>query len=182
MLQGFPPIARPDARLLILGSMPGQRSLAEQQYYAQPRNAFWPIMGALFGADPVLPYAERCARLARGRVALWDVFARCHRPGSLDQKIRLRDAELNDFGSFFEEHRLISAVACNGQLAARLFRQRVVPRLRVRGALQVLVLPSTSPAMASLTAAEKCERWRRTLAPWASGAEAQARRAAGQNW
>ncbi|MCC5793361.1 MAG: DNA-deoxyinosine glycosylase [Chromatiales bacterium] len=181
MLQGFPPIARPNARLLILGSMPGQRSLAEQQYYAQPQNAFWIIMGALFGADPTLPYAERCARLAQGRVALWDVLARCHRPGSLDQKIRLRDAELNDFDSFFEAHRLICAVACNGQLAARLFRQRVVPRLRAGTTLQVHVLPSTSPALASMTAAEKIERWRQTLAPWAIHARAQARRAAGQN-
>ena len=93
----FPPAFRTDARVLILGSMPGEASLAAGRYYAHPRNAFWPIMGALFGAGAELPYDQRLARLNAAGVALWDVIARCRRPGSLDSAIE--DSVPNDLAS-----------------------------------------------------------------------------------
>ena len=71
MDRGFPPIAGPDARVLILGSLPGQASLAAGEYYAHRRNLFWPILGELFGATPALPYAERLGKLTTAGLALW---------------------------------------------------------------------------------------------------------------
>jgi hypoxanthine-DNA glycosylase len=89
------------ARALILGSMPGAASLRAAQYYAHPRNQFWPIMGELVGADPALPYEQRLDRLTSAGIALWDVFARCEREGSLDAHIRDDTAVANDFAEFF---------------------------------------------------------------------------------
>src|SRR5882672_4404695 len=86
-LIAFPPVAAPDARVLVLGSMPGEASLAARRYYAYRHNAFWPIMGRLFGAGPDLRYRERLARLKHAGIALWDVLASCRREGSLDSNI-----------------------------------------------------------------------------------------------
>ena len=88
--QGLAPVWRADAELLILGSFPGQASLAARQYYAHPRNAFWPLMAALTGESDLAqqPYAARLQRLLHHRIALWDVVDRCVRPGSLDSAIR----------------------------------------------------------------------------------------------
>src|SRR5512139_2464129 len=99
--RGFPPIAAPDARVLILGSLPGQTSLARQQYYAQPHNAFWRVMGELFGAGLDLPYEERGTILIAHRIALWDVCKAASRPGSLDSSIDPRSVIANDFRRFF---------------------------------------------------------------------------------
>ena len=82
MISSFAPVAGPDARILILGSIPGRESLRRQQYYAHPRNAFWPIMAELFGAGPDLPYRQRLALLVANRLALWDVIEVCSRPSS----------------------------------------------------------------------------------------------------
>jgi TDG/mug DNA glycosylase family protein len=160
--EGFPPIAAPDARVLVLGSMPGQASLAAGQYYAHPRNAFWPIMGALAGAGPELPYPERVARLQAAGVAVWDVLAACHRPGSLDSAIRLEDAELVDLPGFLDAHPGVRRLYFNGGTAATLFRRRMQPLLAERP-LTLATLPSTSPAHAGLPFAEKLARWRRLL-------------------
>ncbi len=155
---GFPPVAAADARVLILGSLPGAMSLARREYYAQPRNAFWTIMGALIGAAPELPYAERLDRLVAARIALWDVCASGFRPGSLDSAIRPGSVIPNDFGAFFAAHREIGVVCFNGAKAADLFA-RLVPGLPVRR----MVLPSTSPAHAGMPLATKLERWREGL-------------------
>src|SRR3954468_8609114 len=97
----FPPISRKDAETLILGSLPGRKSLEQQQYYAHPQNAFWKLMGALFDLEPAASYAERTRALVRHRIALWDVFAAAERPGSLDSAIVHDTAEANDFREFF---------------------------------------------------------------------------------
>lgn len=159
--RGFPPIAAPDARVLILGSLPGQASLAAQQYYAQPRNAFWRIMGELFGAGPSEPYPLRARRLLEHRVALWDVCETAHRPGSLDAAIDLASVEVNDFARFFRAHAAVVAVFTNGGTATRCYQRLVLPRLDARsGALPLHPLPSTSPAHAAMTFGQKLERWR----------------------
>jgi hypoxanthine-DNA glycosylase len=157
---GFPPIADAHARVLILGSLPGQVSLRQQQYYAQPRNAFWPLMGHLFGAGPELPYDERARRLILSGVALWDVCAAAHRPGSLDASIRADSVVPNDFAAFIAAHPHIRLIAFNGSKAAELYRRIVLPGLPA--ALQAIrceTLPSTSPAHASMTPEDKLARW-----------------------
>ena len=158
---GFPPIAKRDAKVLILGSMPGQRSLAKNQYYAHPRNAFWPIICALFNANEGLNYARRKALLRNNKIALWDVLKRCYRPGSLDAKIDPAGLEPNDFAPFFVRHVYINTVFFNGKKAARLFRQYVLQRLNGQYAnLRYEMLPSTSPAYAAMTMQQKLLKWR----------------------
>lgn len=159
--------ARADARLLILGSMPGEASLAAQQYYAHPRNLFWPFMDALFGVPAAAPYAERLRRLNAAGVALWDVLAACERPGSLDGRIVRASEVANDFAAFFAQHRALEAIALNGGKAAEAFArhvQRASPSAVAR--LRVLHLPSTSPANAGQSAAHKLDRWRAALADY----------------
>ncbi len=151
----FPPIASPDARVLILGSMPGRASLAAGQYYAHPRNAFWPIMGALLGLDPALPYPERAARLAAAGVALWDVLHACTRPGSLDAAIDRDSAEHNDLAAFFAAQPGIRHVFFNGAAAAALFRRHGQLPAGTTGTR----LPSTSPAHAGRSFADKLAAW-----------------------
>lgn len=157
---GFAPVARADALVLILGSLPSPASLEKQQYYGQPRNAFWPIMGELFGAAPELAYARRRAQLRANRVALWDVCRSAVRPGALDSDIRRDSIVPNDFAAFFVAHRRIRAVFFNGQTAAGLYRQLVLPGLpEPWRRLPQQVLPSTSPAHAAMRFADKRARW-----------------------
>jgi double-stranded uracil-DNA glycosylase len=160
--RSFAPIAPPSARVLILGSMPGEASLRARQYYAFPHNQFWPIMGALFGAGRELPYARRVARLRARRVAVWDVLRRCERAGSLDGAI-VRGSEVpNDFAAFFRAHRALRAVFFNGARAQQAFARLVAPRLGDAAPRVVYErLPSTSPAHAGLSAAAKLAAWRR---------------------
>ena len=159
--RGFPPIAAPDARVLVLGSLPGLASLVARQYYAQPHNAFWRIMGELFGAGLDVPYAERSDRLRASGIALWDVCKEAVRPGSLDAAIDLQTVVTNDFKRFFRKHPCIAHVCVNGGTAHRLYVRRVQPILpQPLSLLPLHLLPSTSPAHASLRFAQKLERWR----------------------
>jgi len=155
--QGFKPVARGDARLLILGSMPGIASLEATRYYAFPRNVFWKIMGDLFGAGPQLDYPSRLQKLKENHIALWDVIAQCHRPGSLDSAISNDGLATNDFNGFFKQHPHISHICFNGQKAADLFKKKVAPDLT--GQYEYLVLPSTSPANAAKNYDAKLEAW-----------------------
>ena len=163
--RGFPPIAGVGARVLILGSLPGRKSLEMGQYYAQPQNGFWRIMERLFGAGPALPYDVRLTRLRAAGVAVWDVLAAGERSGSLDSAIVTSSIVINDFASFFEEYPSIRLVCFNGAKAAQLYTRRVLPVLVPAAAgLPTQLLPSTSPANASLRFEEKLARWSRALA------------------
>ena len=164
---GFPAAAPPDAKLLILGSLPGRRSLEVQQYYAQPRNAFWPMMGDLFGFDPSVCYADRLRSLNSRGVALWDVCASARRVGSLDQRIVAASVCVNDLELFFKTHPKIALICFNGAKAASLYQCLVLPTLSIRAAaIASQRLPSTSPAHAALTFAQKQEKWRSALASY----------------
>ena len=153
MLAGLAPVISPDTRLVVLGSFPGAASLAAQQYYGHPRNAFWRVLSALWDEDlAALPYAGRLAALARHRVGLWDVYRACEREGSLDSAIRA--PELNDLASLKALAPGLRAVAHNGAESAR--SRRVTAGL----GLDVHALPSTSPANAAWSFERKLAAWR----------------------
>jgi len=160
MSAGFPPLAGPDASILVLGSLPGARSIAEQQYYAHPRNAFWPIMKTLFSIDG--DYDARRRQLVANRIALWDVLDSAVRPGSLDADIRLDVARANDFASFFCNHPDIVAVFFNGRKAESLFARFVEARPKKPSAC-FTGLPSTSPAYAAMPYSGKLARWQQAF-------------------
>ncbi|MBV2130980.1 DNA-deoxyinosine glycosylase [Arsukibacterium indicum] len=159
MLQGLAAIARPDARLLILGSMPGEKSLQQQQYYAHPRNAFWPVMASILGFEPTLGYPDRLEAMQSRYVALWDVIGYCQRQGSLDSAIKAEQA--NDFSCFMRQHSEIHAIAFNGGKAWQSFRRQVMNKQSLPAGLQLLQLPSTSPAHASLSFTDKLQHWQK---------------------
>jgi hypoxanthine-DNA glycosylase len=162
----FASLARPESRVLILGTLPGAESLRRQQYYAHPRNAFWRIMGELFGAGWDLPYEQRMENLAAAGVALWDVCASATRPGSLDSNIT--EVAPQDFAGFFAVHPSIALICFNGQPAARLFRRFVFPDLPEQvGRIATQVLPSTSPAHAGMRFEQKLALWRDAIRPLA---------------
>lgn len=164
---GFEAIAHPGAKVLILGSLPGQRSLADSEYYAFPGNAFWPILAKITEVPANASYETRCTGLQRAGIALWDVLAQAVRPGSLDSAIRRIDAEPNDFQTFLSTYREIRAVFFNGKAAADFYASKVVPQLEMPFQdLPREVLPSTSPAHAAMTHCEKGERWLAALQPW----------------
>jgi len=158
-------LAEPKARLLILGSMPGEASLRAGQYYAHPRNLFWRLLGDVL-AEPLaeLPYERRSVVLAAHGVAVWDVLASCQRSGSLDTAILGNSMQVNDFVSFLAEHPEIRHIFFNGTMAARTFRRFVLPQLAVYD-LHLQGLPSSSPAHAALDYVQKLERWRQALLP-----------------
>ena len=151
--RSFPPVIDAQARVLVLGTLPGEESLRRGEYYAHPRNLFWPIIFALFGEPPAVNYAERLAFLTAHRIAVWDVCEIGEREASADSTIRMERP--NAIGCLLEEHPLIRAVAFNGTGARRL-HDRHVPR---RADFTYLALPSTSPAHARIDFAAKLSRW-----------------------
>ena len=158
----FPPIAVPDTKVLILGSMPGEKSLQMQQYYAHPQNVLWRIMGDLVGARRDLEYHERVSRLLAIGIGLWEVLESCHRPGSLDSAINPLTMQPNNFNAFFAVHPKVTHVFFNGGLAADAYRRRVKPMLSsAHDYIQYERLPSTSPAHASRNYQQKLESWRK---------------------
>lgn len=152
-LQCLPPVIGRGTRLVLLGSFPGAASLAAGQYYAHPRNQFWPLLSALLGEDLVaLDYVPRLRRLRAHGLGLWDVIAECEREGSLDSAIR--EARYNDLGGLRRRAPLLVAVAHNGGESARAMR--ITGRL----GLQVFRLPSSSPANAGWSFERKLTAWR----------------------
>jgi hypoxanthine-DNA glycosylase len=164
-IHGLPPIGNTRARTLVLGSMPGDASLRARQYYAHPQNAFWRILGEILGIAGdarTLPYDGRLRMLRDAGIALWDVLASCHRPGSLDSDIAKDSLRANDFNAFFAKHARIERVLFNGATAQVCFRRHVEPTLQAH-TMQFHRLPSTSPANASIPYPRKLAAWRDAL-------------------
>jgi len=143
--------------------MPGAESLRRSEYYAHPRNMFWGLIEHCFGIGCAMPYPQRLAEITRYRVALWDVAAQCRRRGSLDSRIENDSVVPNDFVQLFRQYPTIEAVCLNGQKAAVLFRRLVLP-YELPGRRVYHILPSTSPANASISIAEKRRCWSDALA------------------
>lgn len=155
-LHGLPPLVGETPRLLVLGSFPGAASLAARQYYAHPRNQFWPLLGTLWSIGLAgWPYERRVAEAQRRGLAVWDVYASCVRAGSLDSAIEA--AEPNDLAGLVARLPSLRVIAHNGGESARAMRLT-----RTLG-LPVYRLPSTSPANASWTFERKREAWRAVL-------------------
>ena len=154
MKRSFPPIVDARSRILLLGTLPGEESLRRQEYYAHPRNLFWPIVFGLFGETPRASYADRLGFVASRQIGLWDVCESAERLASADTAIR---AEVpNTIHALLDRHPGIRAVAFNGTGARRLYDRHFARRVE----LTYLALPSTSPAHARLGFAEKLAQWR----------------------
>ena len=163
-IYSFDPTANSDARILILGTMPGRASLAVHQSYAHPQNSVWRIMAELLHMDPGLSYDERITHLKSARIAIWDVLKSCTREGSLDSSIDRDSQVANDFPAFFRTHTQITHVFFNGAKAEACFKQHVLGNLG-DSPLTYARLPYTSPAHASASFAQKLEHWRTILGP-----------------
>jgi len=154
---GLPPVVGDFPRTLILGSYPGIQSLKKGEYYGNPQNHFWWIIENLFSVQKTLPYKERVRHLKEHNIALWDVVRSCSRQGSADDKIR--DPVFNDIFSFLETYPTIRLIILNGQSAGRYFKELMISG-QLQTDIRTGILPSTSPANARYTLAEKVNYWR----------------------
>ncbi len=157
LLEGLPPVIDDRARVLILGSFPSVISLAKEQYYANPQNAFWRIMSDIFGFDMTAPYEKRLAALQSNGVALWDVLRSCRRAGSSDSKIEPKSMVVNDFAGLFARNPSLTRVLFNGTTAARTYE-----RLVDAGAVDRRQLPSTS-SQHTIPRDDKLRAWREAI-------------------
>ncbi len=158
-LTAFPPILKGKPKVLILGTMPGGKSLERQQYYAHPQNQFWRLMGDIYGAKASLPYDERLKILYAAGVAVWDVLHSCERVGSMDADIK--NVEVNNFEQFFRKHKSIQRVVFDSATAEHYYRRRALPTLTID--LEYRRVPSPSPAHARMRYEEKLSLWREAL-------------------
>jgi len=154
---GLAPVIDRDAEFLILGSYPSRQSLAKGEYYGNPHNQFWKIMEYLCGIDHTQPYVVRTGQLIKHHIALWDVLASCSREGSADAAIRAPVP--NNIRGLLERYPSLRCIALNGTTAGRCYARLALPQI------PSIVLPSTSPAHARLTLAEKTERWAALFRP-----------------
>ena len=155
MCRSFEPVYSPEACVMIVGSMPSVKSLADAQYYAHPRNAFWPILFDVFGVTPTDDYEAKKALIRDNGLALWDAAQSCEREGSLDSN--MRDVAYNDFASLYARYPHIHTVLCNGGTAHALFMKS-----GYAGDRRVIRMPSTSPAY-TMPYAKKLDIWKKTL-------------------
>ena len=159
-VHGFAPIAAADARVLILGSLPSLQSLQRQEYYGNPQNVFWRVMGELCDAGPEIPYRQRADKLKRCGIAVWDVLQSSVRPGSMDAAIDQKSATPNDFRLFYDEHPGLELLCFNGKKAAELYERLVAPQgIGTISNIDFRTMPSTSPAYASMKFDEKVRLW-----------------------
>lgn len=161
-LLGLAPIGDADARVLVLGSFPGEASLAAREYYGHPRNHFWRLIGGVIGESlQTLDYARRVEALRKHRVAVWDVIAQCEREGSLDSAIRAEVA--NDIGGLLRRSPSIATIAFNGGKSAS-YRKRIAS-IPEAARCTLIQLPSSSPANATHSLAVKQAAWTAALGP-----------------
>ena len=164
VISGLPPVALANAQVLILGTLPSQKSLSMREYYAQSRNRFWWLMGQIVGASRDLPYLQRLDTLKMAGAGLWDVCASAQRAGSSDSNIIMDSVVPNDFIGFFQQHPHIKRICFNGNLAEKIYKRRVLnslpPPFRE---IQRVVLPSTSAVHAKLSPEEKLLEWRAAI-------------------
>jgi len=161
-VSSFLPIEGKSARVLILGSMPGVASLNANQYYAHPQNAFWKIISTITGCPASASYETRVEVLKQSGIALWDVLESCIRPGSLDADIDMITAKANDIAALLQRQPGIKTIYFNGGTAEKIFNKRILPTL-VNTHIQYIRLPSTSPAHAGMSLAEKTKIWREAI-------------------
>ena len=152
-ISSFPPIISERSKILILGSVPGVKSLEMQQYYAHPQNQFWKIIFEIFEEDFTADYQKRTEIIRKNNIALWDVIDTCEREGSLDTKIR--NEEHNDILKILREHPNIKAVFCNGQKSFKNLKKI----LGKEAEIPALVLPSTSP-LHTIPLEKKLAEWK----------------------
>lgn len=150
----FSPISSPDSNILILGTMPGTKSLELNQYYGHSQNNFWKFMFTIFNEDPSTDYETKKSLLLKNKIALWDVLQYCDRVGSLDSAIKNEIA--NDFETFLKQHPQIKTILFNGQKAAAFFKKYV----HLKNTYTLITLPSTSPANASKSFQSKLDEWK----------------------
>lgn len=158
-IMAFPPILPERPHTLILGTMPGGRSLEAGQYYAHPQNQFWRILGEIYGAMPQLDYEERVEILQRNGIAVWDVLDSCERAGSMDADIK--NPVVNDFNAFYDAHPTIDLVVFDSATAENFYRRHVLPVLRHHKSYRRA--PSPSPAHARIPFAQKLDLWKAAL-------------------
>ncbi|MBT5292621.1 MAG: DNA-deoxyinosine glycosylase [Cellvibrionales bacterium] len=166
MVNSFSPVLKKGASIIILGSMPGKRSLQEAQYYAHPRNAFWRIFCTLFmrdkdWVDSIDNYQQKIECLKNENIALWDVLQSCTRKSSLDADIVESSIVVNDFSKLFTDNQSIKHIYFNGAKAEKLYKRYVIPTLSAQEkSLSMTRLPSTSPAHAAISFEKKLQEWK----------------------
>ncbi|MCP4339062.1 MAG: DNA-deoxyinosine glycosylase [Desulfobulbaceae bacterium] len=159
VINSFGPVIGANPEVLILGSIPGTASLDVHQYYAHPRNRFWPIMAELLDVSWDENYEQRIEQLKLFPIILWDVLKACTREGSLDSAIHPDQFEVNDIATLVKQYPTIELIAFNGATAEKYFKREVYHSLPDSRQIEMLRLPSTSPAHASLSYAQKVARW-----------------------
>ena len=152
-ISSFPPIINENSKILILGSIPGVKSLEMQQYYAHPQNKFWKIICEIFNEEFTTNYQQRIEILEKHHIALWDVIDTCERKGSLDSEIK--NEEANKIEELLQNFPNIKAIFCNGQKSHKNLQKILGKKFR----LPIIVLPSTSPAYAGLSYFDKLKLW-----------------------
>ncbi len=167
MIYSFPPVHNPESQQLILGSMPGGKSLEAGQYYAHPRNTFWTILSAILNIPVECSYNKKIQALNQANIALWDVLKCCERQGSLDSDIVHETIQINDFKSLFQKSPKIQAIWFNGAKAEQVYLKHVLPTLpESLKRIPNKRLPSTSPAYAMMSLEQKQSIWILNLRPF----------------
>lgn len=153
----FDPISTPETTILILGSMPGDKSIELGEYYGHPRNKFWKVISTITGNDVPLSYSDKKTLLVKSNIGLWDIVHKAMRPGSLDSAIK--DAQPNDLENFIAKHTHLKVIGFNGKKAQVLFDKHFERKSGIR----YISLPSTSPANAGIHFDNLCEQWRQIV-------------------